>query len=143
MIIQSESKLLKAIQQLVESKVSLQGISDPKEVISITFETCIDLGLFKDDSVKQASVESEQTPAVPIDESIQDDFIICLEDGKRFKMMKRHLRETYGMTPDQYRNKWGLPSDYPMTAPNYSKYKASYAKNSGLGKYEREIRLCA
>jgi predicted transcriptional regulator len=72
-------------------------------------------------------------PAVPISESVTPDHIICLEDGRPFKMMKRWLRATYGMTPEQYRAKWGLPPDYPMVAPSYAQSKSVYAKNQGLG----------
>lgn len=74
-----------------------------------------------------------QEPAVPVKKSISPDFIICLEDGKKLKMLKRHLRTAYGMTPDQYREKWGLPSDYPMVAPNYAKKRSSLARQIGLG----------
>ena len=72
-------------------------------------------------------------PAVPIKKSITPDQIICLEDGKRFKSLKRHLRTAYSMTPDEYRAKWGLPSDYPMVAPNYAAARSALAKNMGLG----------
>jgi|GEM_PF-336234 len=77
--------------------------------------------------------QTDQRPAVPIDESIQPDHLVCLEDGKKLKMLKRHLRAAYDLTPEQYRAKWGLPSDYPMTAPNYAKARAKLAKNIGLG----------
>ena len=73
-------------------------------------------------------------PAVPIKKSISPDYIICLEDGKKLKMLKRHLRSTYNMTPDEYRVKWGLPSDYPMVAPNYAKQRSEFAKKIGLGR---------
>jgi predicted transcriptional regulator len=72
-------------------------------------------------------------PAVPVNKSVTPDYIICLEDGKRLKMMKRHLRTSFNMTPDQYREKWGLPSNYPMTAPNYAVRRSQYAKDAGLG----------
>lgn len=72
-------------------------------------------------------------PAVPIDESITPDFIICLEDGKKFKSLKRHLKSHYELTPEQYREKWGLPHDYPMAAPNYSEQRSKLAKKMGLG----------
>jgi predicted transcriptional regulator len=72
-------------------------------------------------------------PAVPVSESVTPDHIICLEDGRPFKMMKRWLRATYGMTPEQYRAKWNLPADYPMVAPNYARSKSVYAKAQGLG----------
>ena len=73
-------------------------------------------------------------PAVPIKKSVSPDYIICLEDGKKLKMLKRHLRSTYNMTPDEYRVKWGLPSDYPMVAPNYAKQRSDFAKKIGLGR---------
>jgi predicted transcriptional regulator len=72
-------------------------------------------------------------PAVPLRKSVTPDYIICLEDGQRFKSLKRHLRTHYGLTPEQYREKWGLPSDYPMVAPNYAKARSNLAKQMGLG----------
>jgi len=82
----------------------------------------------------QTATVSELTPAVPIKKSITPDFIICLEDGKRLKMLKRHLRDSYQLTPDEYRTKWSLPADYPMVAPNYSKVRSDAAHKIGLGK---------
>lgn len=73
-------------------------------------------------------------PAVPIRRSITPDYIVCLEDGKRLKMLKRHLRSAYNLTPDEYRAKWSLPSDYPMVAPNYAKQRSQFAKKIGLGR---------
>ncbi|RBM06797.1 MucR family transcriptional regulator [Novacetimonas cocois] len=73
-------------------------------------------------------------PAVPIKKSVFPDYIICLEDGKKLKMLKRHLDRAYGMTPDQYREKWGLPPHYPMTAPNYAAKRSALAQQSGLGR---------
>ena len=73
-------------------------------------------------------------PAVPIRKSITPEFIICLEDGKKLKMLKRHLRSTYNMTPDEYRTKWGLAPDYPMVAPNYAERCSEFAKKIGLGR---------
>lgn len=73
-------------------------------------------------------------PAVPISRSITDDHIICLEDGKKLKMLKRYLRSHYGMTPEEYRKRWGLPADYPMVAPSYTKKRSDFAKQIGLGK---------
>ena len=73
-------------------------------------------------------------PAVPAKKSNTSDFIICLEDGKKFKSLKRHLRSSYGMTPEEYRAKWGLPHDYPMVAPNYAQHRSQLAKQIGLGK---------
>jgi predicted transcriptional regulator len=73
-------------------------------------------------------------PAVPVRKSITPDYLICLEDGKKLKMLKRHLRSTYNMTPDDYRHKWSLPADYPMVAPNYAQQRSAFAKKIGLGR---------
>ncbi len=79
-------------------------------------------------------------PAVPIKKSITPDFVICLEDGKKLKMLKRHLMTSYKMTPDQYRMRWGLPPDYPMVAPNYASQRSALAKKIGLGTKRRRRR---
>lgn len=81
--------------------------------------------------------EPPQEPAVAVKKSITPDFIICLEDGKKFKSLKRHLRTRYGMSPEDYRAKWGLPHDYPMVAPNYAKERSNLAKRMGLGHARR------
>jgi predicted transcriptional regulator len=78
-----------------------------------------------------------QKPAVAIKKSITPDYVICLEDGKKLKMLKRYLRTKYGLTTDEYRAKWGLPADYPMTAPNYSTRRSEFAKKIGLGHKQR------
>ncbi|WP_366655805.1 MucR family transcriptional regulator [Fodinicurvata sp. EGI_FJ10296] len=75
----------------------------------------------------------QQKPAVPIKRSVQPDYIVCLEDGRKLQMLKRHLRTQYNMTPEDYRAKWNLPHDYPMVAPNYSQKRSSFAKSIGLG----------
>ncbi|MEZ5960206.1 MAG: MucR family transcriptional regulator [Hyphomonadaceae bacterium] len=80
-----------------------------------------------------AAPDSTPEPAVSIKKSVTADYIICLEDGKKFKSLKRHLRTRYGMTPDDYRTKWGLAHDYPMVAPNYAKERSNLAKRMGLG----------
>jgi predicted transcriptional regulator len=79
-------------------------------------------------------------PAVPVKRSINSDYIVCLEDGKKFKSLKRHLRTQYNMTPEQYREKWGLPPDYPMVAPNYAAARSQLAKQMGLGQQRRRRR---
>lgn len=81
----------------------------------------------------EAQAERPQ-PAVSIKKSVTPDYIVCLEDGKKLKMLKRHLMTSYGMTPEEYRERWGLPLDYPMTAPNYAKQRSRLAKKIGLGK---------
>src|SRR4051794_35702037 len=73
-------------------------------------------------------------PAVPVRKSITPEYLVCLEDGKKLKMLKRHLRSTYNMTPDDYRAKWGLAADYPMVAPNYAAQRSAFAKKIGLGR---------
>ncbi|WP_040441311.1 MucR family transcriptional regulator [Roseibium aggregatum] len=87
-------------------------------------------------SINQLSQEpevEELVPAVPVRKSVTGDFLICLEDGKKFKSLKRHLRTHYDLTPEEYRAKWGLPSDYPMVAPNYAAARSQLAKDMGLG----------
>ena len=81
-----------------------------------------------------ATASEPPTPAVAIKKSITPDYIVCLEDGKKLKMLKRHLRSTYNMTPDEYRHRWGLPADYPMVAPNYAAQRSAFAKKIGLGR---------
>ncbi|MEK9647028.1 MAG: MucR family transcriptional regulator [Alphaproteobacteria bacterium] len=81
-----------------------------------------------------AAPAEKPQPAVSIRRSVTPDYIICLEDGRKLKMLKRHLATAYGMTPAEYREKWGLPADYPMVAPNYAKQRSSLAKQIGLGK---------
>lgn len=76
-------------------------------------------------------------PAVPIKKSITPDYIVCLEDGKKLKMLKRHLKTAYNMSPEEYRERWGLPADYPMVAPNYAEQRSKLAKEIGLGKKGR------
>ncbi|MCB2102602.1 MAG: MucR family transcriptional regulator [Rhodobacterales bacterium] len=81
-----------------------------------------------------------QKPAVPVRRSVADDHIVCLEDGKKLKMLKRHLRTTYDMTPEEYRAKWNLPPDYPMVAPAYAKQRSEFAKKIGLGRKPDEAK---
>jgi predicted transcriptional regulator len=83
---------------------------------------------------------SQKEPAVPIKKSVTPDFIICLEDGKKFKSLKRHLRTSYSMSPEEYRVKWGLSSAYPMVAPNYAKARSELALNMGLGRKRPKAR---
>ncbi|MGB0629488.1 MAG: MucR family transcriptional regulator [Alphaproteobacteria bacterium] len=79
-----------------------------------------------------------QKPAIPVRRSITPDYIVCLEDGKKLKMLKRHLRAVYGLSPEEYRAKWNLPADYPMVAPNYAKQRSNFAKQIGLGRKKGE-----
>jgi predicted transcriptional regulator len=78
------------------------------------------------------------TPAVPVEESVHDDYIVCLEDGKKLQMLKRHLNTVYGMTPEQYKERWGLQPDYPVVSPNYAKRRSDIARMTGLGNNGRK-----
>ena len=102
------------------------AISDLPELIKTVHESIA--GLSGD------SPAEKPQPAVSVRRSVTPDYIVCLEDGRKLKMLKRHLATAYGMTPEDYREKWGLPADYPMVAPNYAKQRSSLAKKIGLGK---------
>jgi len=88
-------------------------------------------------SKSEQPLAAELFPAVPIKKSVTPDYIICLDDGKRFKSLKRHIRTHYGLSPEEYREKWGLPYDYPMVAPNYAATRSALAKKIGLGRRRR------
>ena len=98
-----------------------------QELLSNTFQTLNGL------SGTPQEEEVQQKPAVPVKKSITDDYLVCLEDGKKLKMLKRYLRTQYNMSPEDYRRKWNLPADYPMVAPNYAKRRSEFAKQIGLG----------
>ena len=99
----------------------------------------VHVALQKIGSVKiEEPVEPAKMPAVPIKKSIADDYLICLEDGKKFKSLKRHLRTQYNMSPNEYREKWGLNGDYPMVAPNYARARSALAKEMGLGQQRKK-----
>jgi predicted transcriptional regulator len=93
--------------------------------------------LMRVSSGKGEGLGEAQKPAVPVKRSITPEYIVCLEDGKKFKSLKRHLRTQYKMTPEQYRERWGLPADYPMVAPNYAAARSELAKQMGLGQQRR------
>ena len=84
--------------------------------------------------VTQSEIQTAHKPAVAVKRSVNPDYIVCLEDGKKLKMLKRYLRSNYNMTPEEYRAKWGLPADYPMVAPNYAAQRSEFAKKIGLGR---------
>ena len=91
----------------------------------------------------QQPAEQPLNPAVPIKKSVTRDYIICLEDGKRFKSLKRHLRSSFDLSPEEYRKKWGLPYDYPMVAPNYAQTRSELAKSMGLGNLRQKAKQAA
>ena len=85
-----------------------------------------------------SATQEKSEPSVPIKKSVTPDYLVCLEDGKKLKMLKRHLNTAHNMTPDEYRHRWGLPSDYPIVAPNYAKKRSILAKKIGLGRKPRK-----
>lgn len=127
----SQADLLQMTAQVVSAYVGNNSITEGQlpEVIRSVYGSLTSL-----DATGAAEALPEQKPAVPIKRSVTPDYIVCLEDGKKLKMLKRHLRTTYELTPDEYRAKWGLPADYPMVAPNYAKQRSAFAKKIGLGK---------
>ncbi|MBM3559259.1 MAG: transcriptional regulator [Alphaproteobacteria bacterium] len=123
--------LLRMTTEVVAAYVGNNTVSDTQigDVIRSVYS-----GLAGLDSPVAEEKPAAQKPAVPPKRSITQDYILCLEDGKKLKMLKRHLRTTYNLTPDEYRAKWGLPADYPMVAPNYAKQRSAFAKKIGLGR---------
>ncbi len=127
----SKEERLQMVADIVTAYVSHNPLpsSHLPEVIATVHES-----LAKLETGDQEEPAVAQKPAVPIKRSITDDYIICLEDGKQLKMLKRYLRTKYDMTPEQYRAKWNLPADYPMVAPSYSRRRSQFAKDIGLGR---------
>ncbi len=103
------------------------NVNDLPQLIQQVYATLANIG-----KAQSPAVERPQ-PAVPVKRSITPDFIVCLEDGRKLKMLKRHIKTAYNMTPEEYRERWRLPPDYPMVAPNYAKQRSSLAKKIGLG----------
>lgn len=126
-----ESDLVELSTEIVSAYVSHNAVS-PGDLPRLIAEVHGALRGLRDDEIP-AQVE-ELKPAVPVRKSITADYIICLEDGKKFKSLKRHLRTHYNLSPEEYREKWGLPADYPMVAPSYSATRSKLAKDNGLGR---------
>ncbi|MEM6680352.1 MAG: MucR family transcriptional regulator [Pseudomonadota bacterium] len=124
------SEILALTSDIVAAHVSHNPVptAELPNLIESVYETLSRLG------TPAPEPEVELKPAVPIKKSITDDHIICLEDGKKLKMLKRHLKTAYDMTPEEYRAKWGLPADYPMVAPSYAAKRQELAKKIGLGR---------
>ncbi len=124
-------EILRMAVEVVSSYVGRNQIAGDQipELINTVYRSMA--GLANPDGHKE---QEASKPAVAVRRSVTPDYIICLEDGKKLKMLKRHLRTTYGMTPEEYRAKWKLPHDYPMVAPNYAKQRSEFAKNIGLGR---------
>ena len=121
--------LLALTADIVSSHVANNSVAvnDLPQLIQNVFATLSGLG------TPAPAPEIKLEPAVPVRSSIKPDYIICLEDGKKFKSLKRHLRTHYNLTPEEYREKWALPHDYPMVAPNYAESRRQLAKSIGLG----------
>jgi len=126
------NELLALTAEIVSAHVSNNAIGsgEVSTLLQSVFDTLNSLG-------SEEAAPAALTPAVPIKRSVTDDYIVCLEDGKKLKMLKRHLMTAYGMTPEEYRAKWGLKSDYPMVAPNYALKRQELAKKIGLGRKPR------
>jgi predicted transcriptional regulator len=124
----SKLELLELTSEIVSAHVSNNSVNagDLPQLIEDVYKSLNCVG-------EKADVKEKPQPAVPVKKSIQQDYIICLEDGKKLKMLKRHLKTAYNMTPEEYREKWNLASDYPMVAPNYAEHRSSLAKKIGLG----------
>jgi len=126
----SESTDIKLTGQIVTAFLSKNAVaaSDIPNVINTVYGAISGLGKAPE------PVQQDLKPAVPVRRSVTPEYIVCLEDGRKLKMLKRHLRSTYGLSPDEYRAKWGLPADYPMVAPNYAAARSDMAKSIGLGR---------
>lgn len=132
----NSSELLSLTTNIVSAHVSNNPVTvtDLPQLIKDVYETLSGVGGGSE------RVAERPTPAVPIKKSVMPDYIVCLEDGKKLKMLKRHLKTAYNMTPEEYRERWGLASDYPMVAPNYAKQRSKLAKQIGLGTRARRKR---
>jgi predicted transcriptional regulator len=129
----NSSDLLALTTEIVAAHVGNNNVavSDLTQLIHEVYRTLASVGS------APAAPERPQ-PAVPVKKSVTPDYIICLEDGKKLKMLKRHLKTAYNMTPEEYRDRWGLAADYPMVAPNYAQHRSSLAKKIGLGTKPRK-----
>ncbi len=128
--------LIGLVADIVSAYVSNNSVpaSDLPNLIATTHAAITGL----DSEAAAPAVEEKPTPVVSIKKSITADYLICLEDGRKFKSLKRHLRTGYDMTPEQYRARWGLPADYPMVAPAYAEARSNLAKKMGLGQQRRK-----
>jgi len=130
----SQRELLELTTEIVAAHASNNTLapSDLPQLIQEVFQTLSNVGT-------SPQAPEKPRPAVSPKKSIFPDYIVCLEDGKKLKMLKRHLKTAYNMTPEQYRSRWGLGNDYPMVAPNYAKHRSNLAKKIGLGTKPRKL----
>ena len=129
----STSDLLSLTTEIVAAHVANNSVAvaDLPQLINEVYRTLASVG-------SAPSAPERPQPAVAVKKSVNPDYIICLEDGKKLKMLKRHLKTAYNMSPEEYRDRWGLPADYPMVAPNYAAHRSSLAKKIGLGTKPRK-----
>ena len=129
--------LLTLTTEIVAAHVSNNTVAlgDLPQLINQVYNSLANIG------VKPAAPAARPQPAVSVKKSVQPDYIVCLEDGKKLKMLKRHLKTAYNMSPEAYRERWGLPPDYPMVAPNYARQRSHLAKEIGLGTRARRGRI--
>lgn len=134
---ESQAELLQLTAEIVASHVSNNSVpmTELGQLIRQVYDSLAGLG-----REAQAVQAERPQPAVPIRRSVMPDYIVCLEDGKKLKMLKRHLKTAYNMTPEEYRERWGLGADYPMVAPNYAEQRRELAKKIGLGTTRRRRR---
>jgi len=133
---EQSSDLLALTTEIVAAHVSNNSVAvgDLPQLINQVYNSLVNIG-----TLPAAPAERPQ-PAVPVRKSVHPDYIVCLEDGKKLKMLKRHLKTAYNMTPEAYRERWGLATDYPMVAPNYARQRSRLAKEIGLGTRARRPR---
>ena len=133
---EQSNDLLALTTEIVAAHVSNNtvAVTDLPQLINQIYSSLANIG------TAPAAPAARPQPAVTVKKSIQPDFIVCLEDGKKLKMLKRHLKTAYNMSPEAYRERWGLPSDYPMVAPNYARQRSRLAKEIGLGTRARRGR---
>lgn len=132
---QSNPDLLALTAEIVAAHVSKNTVmvSELPNLIQQVYSSLAHVG-------REAPSINRPQPAVPVKKSVTPDYIVCLEDGRKLKMLKRHLKTAYNMTPEEYRDRWGLPADYPMVAPNYAVQRSELAKQIGLGTTARKRR---
>jgi len=133
---QNQKELLELTTEIVSAHVSNNtvAVNDLPDLIQQVYRSLLNVG------ANGVGAPERPQPAVPIRKSVTPDYIICLEDGKKLKMLKRHLKTAYNMSPEEYRERWGLAADYPMVAPNYAEQRSNLAKKIGLGTKARRRR---
>jgi predicted transcriptional regulator len=131
---QNGSNLIERVSEIVSAYVAHNPVpvADLPKLIERVHSVLVEI-----DSTGTVEEKPDLKPAVSIRKSVTDDHIVCLEDGKKFKSLKRHLRTRYDMSPEQYREKWNLPADYPMVAPNYARQRSDLARKMGLGQTKK------